>query len=85
MDEVVQNLLFGFMKYSTAGEEGGMCYMTGEEEGGEHPLHGWGGGSTWHGNTDLVGGYKEGSGIIYSHLKIPTLYILDVFTEKMVP
>ena len=34
--------------------------MTGEEEGGEHPLNGWRGGSTWHGNTDLGGGTKKG-------------------------
>ena len=27
--------------------------MAGEEEGGEHPLHGWGGVSTGNGNNDL--------------------------------
>ena len=30
--------------------------MAGEEEGGEQPLHGWGGVCTRNGNNDLGGG-----------------------------
>ena len=45
-----------------AGEEGGLGYMAGEEEGGEHPLHGWGGVSTGNGNNDLGGGIGKWAG-----------------------